>query len=152
VTSPTAVAGVKRKFLGLAPGHTYRISARLSTLELDSAKENWSFSLYAAYNAPGGADLAVEQLGGLAELPDGNKGGAAGRIALYEPGLTTNGTWEERSTGKEWRGLVAPDITLPRGVDTMTVWVRHRGVDSTGVGIDWVKIEDLSVLPNKSQR
>ena len=152
VASPTAVAGVKRKFLGLTPGHTYRISARLSTLELDSAKENWSFSLHAAYNAPGGADLAVEQLGGLAELPDGNKGGAAGRIALYEPGLTTNGTWEERSTGKEWRGLVAPDITLPRGVDTMTVWVRHRGVDSTGVGIDWVKIEDLSVLPNKSQR
>ncbi len=152
VTSPTAVAGVKRKFLGLAPGHTYRISARLSTLELDSAKENWSFSLHAAYNAPAGADLAVEQLSGVAALPDGSKGATAGRIALYEPGLTTNGTWEERSTGKEWRGLVAPDISLPPSMDTLTVWVRHRGVDSTGVGIDWVKIEDLSVLPDKSQR
>jgi hypothetical protein len=152
VTSPNAVAGVKRKFLGLTPGHTYRISARLNTLEMDSAKENWSFSLHATYNAPGEADLAVEQLSRLAALPDGSKGAAAGRIALYEPRLTTNGTWEERSTGKEWRGSVAPDITLPNGVDTITVWVRYSGSISTGVGIDWVKIEDLSLLPDKSQR
>lgn len=119
---------------------------------MDSAKENWSFSLHAAYNAPGKTNLAVEQLSGLATLPDGSKGAEAGRIALYEPELTTNRTWEERSTGKEWRGLVVPDITLPHGVDTITVWVRYSGSSSTGVGIDWVKIEDLSVLPDKSQR
>lgn len=152
ITSPNVVAGIKREFLGLTPGHTYRVSARLSTLEMDSAQGDWSVSLHAAYNPPHEVGLTVEQLSGLAALPDGSKGAAAGRIALYDPGLTTNGTWEERSTGKEWRGLVAPDITLPPGANTITVWVRHSGPDSTGVGIDWVKLEDLSIITGKSDR
>jgi len=118
---------------------------------MDSTQRDWSFSLHASHNAPDRSDLTLKQLSGLDALPDGSKGAEAGRIALYEPGLTTNGTWEERSTGKKWRGLVAPDITLPPGVDTITVWVRHTGSDSNGVGIDWVKIEDLSVLADKPQ-
>ena len=141
ITSPDAVAGVKRKFLGLAPGHTYRVSARLSTLEMDAAQPDWSLSLHAAYNPPGGAYLTTEQLSGLSMLADGSKGAAAGRIALYQPGLTTNRNWHERSTGKEWRGLTAPDITLPPGVDTITVWIRCSGLGT--FGIDWVKLEDL---------
>ncbi|GAI80678.1 unnamed protein product [marine sediment metagenome] len=52
-------AGVKRKFLGLTPGHTYRVSARLNTLEMDSGQGDWSVSLHAAYNPPGGADLTT---------------------------------------------------------------------------------------------
>lgn len=141
IASPNVVAGVKRKFLGLTPGHTYRVSARLSTLEMDSAQPDWSVSLHAAYNPPGGADLTTEQLSGLAMVPDGSKGAAAGRIALYQPGLTTNRNWHERSTGKEWRGLAAPDITLPPGVDTITVWIRCSGLGTFGT--DWVKLEDL---------
>lgn len=142
ITSPTAVAGIKRKFLGLTPGHTYRVSAYLSSLEMDSAQGEWSLSLHAAYNSARGVDLTIEQLSGLAALPDGSKGAAAGRIALYGPGLTTNRTWAERSTGKEWRGLIAPDITLPPGVDTITVWVMCYGTGTFGT--DWVKLEDLS--------
>jgi hypothetical protein len=141
ITSPDAIGGVKRKFLGLAPGHTYRVSARLSTLEMDSDDGEWSVSLHATYNQPGGVDLTSEQLSGLAMLPDGSKGAEAGRIAFYGTELTTKGTWEERSTGKEWRGTAAPDIVLPLGSDTITVWLRCRGVGS--FGIDWVKLEDL---------
>jgi hypothetical protein len=141
ITSPDAVGGVKRKFLGLTPGHTYRVSAHLSTLEMDSAQPAWSVSLHAAYNPPGGADLTTEQLSGLSMLADGSKGAAAGRIALYDPGLTSNRTWVERATGKEWRGLISPDITLPPGVDTITVWIRCSGVGAFGT--DWVKLEDL---------
>jgi len=141
IISPDAVGGVKRKFLGLTPGHTCRVSARLSTLEMDAAEGEWSVSLHAAYNPSGGADLTTEQLSGLAMLPDGSKGAQAGCIALYGPGLTTKRTWEERSTGKEWRGLAAPDVVLPLGCDTITVWLRCRGVGA--FGIDWVKIEDL---------
>jgi len=144
--SSTTMAGVKRKFIGLTPGHTYRISARLSTLEMDSVEEDWSYSLHAAYNAPSKADLSVEQLSGTAALHDGSRGAAAGRIAIYDPELTTNGTWEKRSTGKEWRGFTAPDITLPAGVDTITVWVRCRGNASTAFGIDWVKLEDITMI------
>jgi len=141
ITSPDAIGGVKREFLGLTPGHTYRISARLSTLEMDAARGDWSVSLHAAYNRPGGIDLTDEQLAGLTMLPNGSMGAEAGRFAIYGPELTTNGTWEERSTGKEWRGLAAPDVVLPLGSDTITVWLRCRGVGS--FGIDWVKIEDL---------
>lgn len=133
-------AGVWRKFLGLTPGHTYRISARLNTLEMDSAKSDWSFSLHAAYNGPGGTDLTVDQLSGLAALPDGSTGPAAGRIAHYGLQATTNGKWVKSSA----------EIALPAGVDTMTIWVRHSGSDSTGVGIDWVKLEDLSMMSDKS--
>lgn len=141
--------GVFRKFLGLKPGHTYRISGRLNTFEMDSAKRDWALSLHAAHNSLGGAELRVEQLSGLAALPDGSKGAAAGRIASYEPKLTTNGTWQELSTGKAWRGSKVADIKLPAGVDSITVWVRHSGADSTGVGIDWVKLEDVSMVKPK---
>ncbi len=77
-------------------------------------------------------------------LPDGSEGEAAGRIAVYRRGLTTYGTWEERSTGKERRGFVAKDITLPEGVDTITVWVRCWSSGPGAFGIDWVKLEDVS--------
>jgi len=132
--SPKVIAGVRRKFLGLTAGHTYRLSARLNTLEMDSCKTEWSFALHAACNAPGGGDLTTMQLAGAAALPDGSSGPAAGRIASYSPTATTKGKWVEHST----------DITLPAGVDTITVWVRHSGADTTGVGIDWVKLENLS--------
>jgi len=133
-------AGVWRKFLGLTPGHTYRISARLNTLEMDACKSDLSFSLHAAYNGPGGTDLTVDQLSGLAALPYGSTGPAAGRIAHYGLQATTNGKWVKSSA----------EIALPAGVDTMTIWVRHSGSDSTGVGIDWVKLEDLSMMSDKS--
>ena len=147
--SANAKAGIWRKFLGLMPGHRYRVSARVSTLETDSSEGDWSFSLHSAYNEPNGSDLAVEQLMGLEALPDGNNGDSAGLVAHYSPELTTNNTWEERSTGRAWRDVVPlPDITLPPKVDTITVWVRLSGMKPSGVSIDWVKLEDLSVVSN----
>jgi hypothetical protein len=106
-TSGGGKAGVLRKFLGLTPGHTYRISARLNTLDMDSAEGQWSFSLHAACNGPEGAELTVAQLAGLADLPDGSSGDAAGRIASYKAGLTTKGAWQARSTGKASQGRCA---------------------------------------------
>ncbi|MHC4658107.1 MAG: hypothetical protein ACYS83_02870, partial [Planctomycetota bacterium] len=151
--SSGAQAGVWRKFLGLIPGHTYRVSARINTLEMDLEEGDWSLSLHAAYNAPGAADLTVAQLAGLAALPDGSAGDAGGRIAIYTPQLTTKGTWEERSTGKPWRDIpIPPDIMLPAGVDTITVWVRCRGSGPTAFGVDWVKLEDLSMGKDKSEK
>jgi hypothetical protein len=41
-----------------------------------------------------------------------------------------------------------PDITLPPGCDTITVWLRLEGqVDrDIEVGMDWLKFEDLTCL------
>jgi hypothetical protein len=150
--SADAQGGIWRKFLGLRGGHTYRVAARISTLEVDSAESDWSFSLHAAYNARGGADLTVAQLAGLAALPNGKTGGEAGRIALYHPGLTTQRSWEERSTGKQWRDEFVPDITVPEGVDTLTVWVRCRSAGEGAFGIDWVKLEDITLSGAKTDK
>ena len=36
--------------MGLEPGHTYRIIASLTTLDMNSIESNWSASLCATYN------------------------------------------------------------------------------------------------------
>ncbi len=142
-SSPTVSGGVWRKFLGLTPGHTYRISARLNTFGMNAAQGQWSFSLHAAHNNPEGADLTVEQLSGLAPLPNGSQGRAAARIASYGPGTITGGKWVLRSTDDGGPDNQIKDITLPPGMHTITVWVRHSGDQTTGVGVDWLRIEDI---------
>jgi hypothetical protein len=141
-TESNAQAGIWRKFLGLIPGHTYRLYARLNTLVMDEAKADWSYSLHAAYNSANGTDFTPDQLSGKAALPDGSKGNVAGRIAHYEKGSTTKGKWIQSATGD--LTSETKDMTLPKGIDTITVWVRHSGASSAGVGIDWVKLEDVT--------
>ena len=68
---------------------------------------------------------------------------AAGRVALYGPGVTTNGKWEKRSTDKPGPGLEIKNITLPDNVTSITVWLRHSGANPSGVGMDWIKLEDV---------
>ena len=142
--------GVYRKFLGLTPGHTYRITACLSTLRMDSVEGKWSLSLHAAHNGPDGKDLTVRQLAGLAGLPDEGNSGAGGRIASYDPNHTTGGACELVFSGDN-----APSqgrsshVTLPPGVDTITVWVRFECPNPQGkVGFSGVRCEDISAIKN----
>jgi hypothetical protein len=143
--------GIYRKFLGLTPGHTYRLTACLTTLDMDSVKGNWSVSLCAAPGAPDGKDLTVQQLAGSAPLPDRRSGLEAGRIASYGPGNTTRGAYELVFSGENGGSpeQTSSNITLPAGVDTITVWVRFRCSDPTGkVGFSGVKLEDISAISN----
>lgn len=143
-TSGGVVGGVVRRVLGLSPGHTYKISVRVNSLAMDSAQGNWELSVHAAYNGIGGTPLTVDQLRGAAVLADGSTGSTAGRIAAYGPGNTTNAEWVVRATGDGGVGSEVGDITLPSGVDTITVWLKHSGENSTGVGLDWLRIEDVA--------
>jgi hypothetical protein len=143
-SSATTTGGVWRKFLGLIPGHTYRVSVRLNTLAMDQEKQTWAFAFHAACNAPDGAELSEAQLAGSAALPDGSTGPEAGQIAAYGPDLTTKGQWVERHTGDTQPGRKIGDITLPPDVDTITLWFRYSGPNTSGVGFDWVQIQDLS--------
>jgi len=127
--------GVYRKFLGLVPGHTYRLSARINTFNMKTSDSDWSFSFHVAYNSPNGSDLTKNQLAGLVALPNGKKGLEAAQVASYGQGKTTNGKFIEHAT----------EFTLPEGVDTVTVWFRYSSSSSTGgVGFDWIKLEDIS--------
>ena len=42
--------GVYRRFLGLKPGHTYKVEVRLNTLKMDAITNDWAFSFHAAYD------------------------------------------------------------------------------------------------------
>jgi len=131
-------AGIWRKWLGLVPGHKYRVYVRLNTLAMDQNTNDWSLSFHVAATDTKGTDFTTEQFAGKAPLPDGSQGPEAARIALYGPGKTTKSQWVTNTV----------DIVLPPGVDTLATWLRHSGKDSTGVGMDWIKVEDLSYMPS----
>jgi hypothetical protein len=133
--------GVFRKFIGLTPGHTYRLKARVAVLSEPNEK-NWSVSVHAA--AGNGHGLTPKQMAGLDALPTGEKGNAAGKIAHYDSSRTTKGMFSEISTGKTVDGQEIKDITLPTGVDTITVWVRCVSSGPMSAAIDWISLEDLS--------
>jgi len=140
--------GVCRKFLGLTPGHTYRITACLSTLEMDSIKGDWSLSLCAMHNGTDGKDLTVRQLAGLDALPDRSSGAKAGRIAFYNKDNTTKRVYAIVVSGDNGAGgSQSSNITLPAGVDTITVWIRFHCANPKGkVGFSGVKLEDISAI------
>ena len=144
------VHGVYRKFLGLTPGHTYRLTACLTTMEMDSVKGDWSLSLCAIPNRPDGKDLSPQQLAGLAPLPDGRGGSQEGRIAYYGPGKTTKGDFALIFSGdKTTDGLQSSNIALPTDANTITVWVRFICSDPNGkIGFSGVKLEDISANRN----
>lgn len=143
------VHGVYRKFLGLMPGHTYRLAACISTLEMDSINGDWSLSLCATHNGPDGMDLTIQQLAGLTPLPDGSRAPEAGRIGFYNQDNTTKGEYEIMLSGYN------SHIRLPAGVDTITVWIRFTCSDPKGkIGFSGVKLDDISADDNakSSQR
>ncbi|MDH4239892.1 MAG: hypothetical protein OEW48_10035 [Phycisphaerae bacterium] len=142
------VHGVYRKFLGLTPGHTYRLTACLSTLAMDSVNGDWSLSLCATHNGPDGKDLTARQLTGLVALPDSTSGLQAGRIASYNHSNTTKGDFSIVFSGDN----AAPQsshINLPADANTITVWLRFSCSDPSGkVGFSGVKLEDITANPN----
>ena len=125
--------GIYRQFFGLIPNHTYKISARLNTFEMDPKDSSWSYSFHAVADLPGVSDLTGQQMAGLASLPDGKSGAQAGRIAEFGQGVTTMGKYEMHSA----------EITLPQDSNSITVWLRCSGKITSGVGFDWAKLEDL---------
>lgn len=141
--SPAVTGGVCRKFLGLKPGHTYRLSTRMNTFDMDRAQGDWSFSFHAV---PHGKDVTLtpQQMAGVAPLPGGGEGRTAGQVVSYGPGSTTKAKFVEVSTEKSGKDAQSADITLPPGTEVITVWFRCNGSVSSGVGFDWIKLKDVT--------
>jgi hypothetical protein len=135
--------GVARRFVGLTPGHTYRVSARLNVLE--AVGDNWIFSFHASANAPGKSNLSDAQLAGYDELPKGLKGKTAAQIARFDSASTTKGQWVTSASNEARDDNTAGDISLPVGSDSISVWFRLEasGVSKATAGIDSLTIEDL---------
>lgn len=142
--SPGVVGGVYRKFLGLKPGHTYRITTRMNTFGMDKVQDNWSFSFHAAPHAAKTA-LTPDQMAGTAALPEAAGNWEGRKLVAYGPGTTTAGKFAETSTEKAGPGGAALDVTMPPGAETITVWFRYSGPPGNdGVGFDWIKLKDIT--------
>ncbi|MDD5326544.1 MAG: hypothetical protein PHY02_01870 [Phycisphaerae bacterium] len=121
--------GVYRKFIGLTPGHTYRVKARMAALsELKGKKQSVSV------HASAGCALSPRQMAGLDALPCGKKGSAACKLKNADSKTITKGKYGEYSD----------DITLPQDSNSITVWLRYTGKGAGSVGLDWISLEDLS--------
>lgn len=129
-----AQGGIRRDFLGLSPGHTYRVTVRLSTLELGLPDGSWSYSLHAVPYRAETTRITGEQMAGRSPLPDGSRGESAGLVAKFDGQRTTAGKYEE----------CAREIALTEGTDSIAVWLRFNG-DRAGnkVAMDYARLEDL---------
>lgn len=135
------VHGIYRKFLGLTPGHTYRIISSLTTLDMnDTTGNNWSVSLCAAYNQTKDKDLTSQQMAGLSAIPNDEKGARVKEIASFGKGRkNTQGKFSVLCSDP------ASYITLPQDVNTITVWVRFDCNDPNGkIGFSGVRLEDIT--------
>lgn len=126
--------GIYRKFLGLKSNSTYRIEASLTTYDMDKDSSNWSYDMNICHNGVEGKDLTIDQLSGLAILPNDEIGLNAGRVKSYNYKNTVIADYQKSSY----------DITLPEGVDSITVWLRYSASKSTsGVGFNWIKLKEV---------
>ncbi|HNT36786.1 MAG TPA: hypothetical protein PKH07_17490, partial [bacterium] len=143
--SSGAVGGAYRRFLGLTPGHTYRLTMRLSTLKAAETGD-CALSAHAIADSSKSALLSFAQMEGSESLPDGREGQKAARFALLNRQHLTNGVWTEVGTAVTPKDaeLETRDITLPESGDCIFVWLRLAGSCPTGVGMDWIKLEDIS--------
>jgi hypothetical protein len=135
-----AEGGIYRRYLGLLPGHTYRVFARFNTFESKGDEGDWSLSFYACAD-PAGQGLTVAQLAGRDALPNGTTGNEAGRVAFFNNGgETTQGSWLQVCTGTP----SCADITIPEGSTSLSAWVRVKGSTASRFGMDWSALEDVT--------
>lgn len=133
--------GIYRRYLGLIPGHKYRVFARFNTFESDSSAENWGLSFHACADPPG-QGLTTGQLSGKEPLPSGATIPDGACIASFgTKGQTTAGKWMQVSTGTP--GACA-DIEIPEGSTSLSAWVRVTGNIPTRFGMDWSALEDVT--------
>lgn len=130
--------GVFRKFIGLTPGHTYRVKTRIAILNEPNEKSRF-VSVHAAPNASNKHDFTVKQMAGLDALPVHE---TAIKMAADRP----KGQFAEISTGQHAAdGEEIKDIILPADADSITVWVECAGPSGLSAAIDYISLEDLLV-------
>ncbi|MCG3196756.1 MAG: hypothetical protein GHCLOJNM_01232 [bacterium] len=142
----SAVGGVVREFLGLTPGHAYRVSTRMSAGDSDAVSGPWSLSFHVAPRRSDASPLTPEELAGLVPIRGRSPDFASTQIARLTRDTSQPNRWEPRSTGDTREDNRAADIALPEGMDTLVVWFRAEGSVPPRAGFDSVTLEDLDCL------
>jgi hypothetical protein len=129
--------GLYRKFVGLQSGHTYKVSVNINTNEMGLKQDkDWVLSVHATHNGALNKTLNEKQFLGTEALPNGKGGLHASQISELNSTNNTCGKYAEQSG----------QVTLPEGVNSITVWVRLQSSKTTDeVSIDGIKLEDLGI-------
>lgn len=138
--SPGTAGGVYRKFLGLKPGASYRITAHVAADAEATAAGAWEVSFWARPQA--GAAAVEPQLlaGATAAIEDGHSG--ATRIAVFGP--------DERIADAGASAATLPlkqvdaVVTLPPGADAILFWTRCQGKVPVVCAVQYIRLAEIS--------
>lgn len=148
-TGGDSSGGVYRYFLGLQPGHVYRVRMRVNTLDQRADAGQWSYSLYALPVSSSAGEPSSAQLAGTAPFASG---ATAGQAALFTRlgsggGGDTQGEWRYVATDGNGPGATGRgNIVLPAGADSILVWVTYTSDIPGAVGFDWIALEDADCM------
>jgi hypothetical protein len=127
-------AGITRSFLGLTPGHKYRVTVRMNTYGVDAKSTNWAYSFHAVCTGAEDRPLSPQQMVGQKPLPSRAKGFEESRIVQYDDKKRTKSAYNES----------VKELVVPESADAITVWLTFRSARPDDyVTMDYIKLEDL---------
>jgi hypothetical protein len=127
-------AGITRSFLGLTPGHKYRVTIRMNTYGVDAKSANWAYSFHAVCTGLEDRPLSPQQMAGQTPLPARGKGFEESRVVQYDDNKRTKNAYKEATR----------DLVVPEEADAITVWLSFQSARSADyVTMDYIKLEDL---------
>ena len=147
-TGKNAIHGVYRKFLGLIPGHSYRLTACINTLDMDSIEGDWEFSMYAV---PEREKFTSQQMAYPLSLIENKENLKNIQVFSYGPNRTSKSSFDYTVTGytKLQDGKISSNIVLSDKIDEITVWLKFVCEDPNGsVAFSGVKLEDITAIRN----
>ncbi len=131
VSEPGNSGGIWRKFLGLAKGHRYQITARFNLQESNKLTGDCEVSLHAAAVLSNEVISAGHFMGTLA-MPNGQSGPTAGRIVCFT---------------KETKGntpVVQYQMMLAENSDSIIVWIKIKGSQTATASFEGISLEDIT--------
>jgi len=141
VDPKVGAGGVYRKFLGLKPGATYRVTAQVGSHAEGGPADHWEASFWASPVFRGG-NLTPQHFAGRAALPGKAMEDETGRLAVF----AANEDWMAVSTAPAPVSLVEASavIKLPADCDSLTAWARCQGDVPVVFVVEWIRLEEVS--------
>lgn len=126
--------GAVRDFVGLSSGHRYRIAIRLNTLSMDNSIPDWhaAVSIFQK-NIDNLETISMQEFEQIQ---------AHQTLVTFNNEHITKNNWIVFSTGTDAEKM--PDIVVNENLNCIRVLVSltAQGVAS-GIGVDWISLEDL---------
>jgi len=145
--SPETPGGLMRYFPGLLRGRTYRVSVRVSTLDIAAdPSASWSLKVYTGQTRLPEGSLAVhEGPSQVAQLLRDNERTVL--MGTLDQSRVTGDDWVTVSTSAAQPDGGPHDIVLSDPEDVLFVCLRFQGTMPSGAAFDLVRVEDVTSSP-----